>query len=85
LLRLIPPVPHSIANYGLALTRLPLGAYAFGSLLGQLPMTVAYVELGAGGERWLLGGIGWIKPTLIGLGVLSFSLLIPAYARWRAR
>lgn len=85
LLRLVPPLPHSVANYGLALTRLPLGSFAFGSLVGQLPMTVAYVELGAGGERWLLGGTGWIEPTLIGLGILCLSLLIPAYARWRAR
>lgn len=85
LLRLMPPLPHSIANYGLALTRLPLGAYVFGSLVGQLPMTIAYVELGAGGERWLLAGTGWMEPTLIGLGVLSLSLLIPAYSRWRAR
>jgi uncharacterized membrane protein YdjX (TVP38/TMEM64 family) len=84
LLRLIPAVPHSVANYGLALTRLPLGAYAFGSLIGQLPMTIAYVELGAAGERWLLGGNNWIEPTLIGLGALSLSLLIPAYSRWRA-
>jgi uncharacterized membrane protein YdjX (TVP38/TMEM64 family) len=84
LLRLIPAVPHSVANYGLALTRLPLGAYAFGSLIGQLPMTIAYVELGAAGERWLLGGSNWMEPTLIGLGALSLSALIPAYSRWRA-
>jgi uncharacterized membrane protein YdjX (TVP38/TMEM64 family) len=85
LLRLIPAVPHSVANYGLALTRLSLGAYAFGSLIGQLPMTIAYVELGAAGERWLSGGTAWIGPTLIGFLVLSLSLLIPGYARWRAR
>src|SRR5215469_1170899 len=85
LLRLIPPIPHSIANYGLALTRLPLGAYAFGSLLGQLPMTIAYVNLGAAGERLMLGRANWIAPTLIGLAALSLSLLIPVIARWRAR
>lgn len=85
LLRLMPPLPHSVANYGLALTRLPLGAYAFGSLVGQLPMTIAYVEFGAAGERWLFSGTGWMEPTLIGFGVLSLSLLIPAYSRWRAR
>ena len=85
LLRLIPAVPHSVANYGLALTRLPLGAYAFGSLIGQLPMTIAYVEFGAAGERWLLGGTGWMVPTLIGFGALSLSLLAPGYARWRTR
>jgi len=84
LLRLIPIMPHSFANYGLGLTRLPLGAYAFGSLIGQLPLTIAYVELGAAGERLLLGA-GWVKPTLLGLAALSLSLLFPAYFRRRSR
>ena len=84
-LRLIPVIPHSLANYALGLTRLPLAAYAFGSLLGQLPMTVAYVDLGVAGERLVLGGASWIAPTLIGLTALSLSLLIPVIARWRAR
>jgi uncharacterized membrane protein YdjX (TVP38/TMEM64 family) len=85
LLRLIPIMPHSLANYGLGLTRLPLGAYAFGSLIGQLPMTIAYVELGVAGERYLLGGVEWMKPTLIGAVALSLSLFFPAYSRWRSR
>jgi uncharacterized membrane protein YdjX (TVP38/TMEM64 family) len=80
-LRLIPIMPHSIANYALGLTRLSLRDYAFGSLLGQLPMTVAYVDLGAAGERLMLDGASWIEPTLIGLAGLSLSLLIPAIAR----
>lgn len=84
-LRLIPVVPHSFANYGLGLTRLPLGAYALGSLIGQLPMTIAYVDLGAAGKRLMLGGAGWLVPTLIGFAALSLTLLIPAYSRWRAR
>jgi uncharacterized membrane protein YdjX (TVP38/TMEM64 family) len=85
LLRLIPIVPHSLANFGLGLTRLPLGAYAFGSLIGQLPLTIAYAELGAAGERLLIGGAGWLQPTLIGLAVLSLSLLSPAYFNRRSR
>jgi len=84
-LRLIPVMPHSLANNGLGLTRLPLGAYLFGSLVGQLPMTIAYVDLGAGGGRLMLGRAGWLERTLIGLAALSLSLLIPAYSRWRAR
>jgi uncharacterized membrane protein YdjX (TVP38/TMEM64 family) len=84
-LRLIPVIPHSLANYALGLTRLPLAAYAFGSLLGQLPMTIACVDLGAAGGRLMLGRASWIEPTLIGLAALSLSLLIPAIARWRAR
>jgi uncharacterized membrane protein YdjX (TVP38/TMEM64 family) len=85
LLRLIPIMPHSLANYGLGLTRLPLAAYVLGSLIGQLPMTIAYVDLGAAGGQLVLGRAGWLEPTLIGLAALSLSLAIPAYSRWRAR
>jgi uncharacterized membrane protein YdjX (TVP38/TMEM64 family) len=85
LLRLIPIMPHSVGNYGLGLTALPLGAYAFGSLIGQLPMTIAYVELGAAGEGLLTGGTGWIEPTLIGFAALSLSLAFSMYFRRRPR
>jgi len=79
--RLVPLVPHSVANYGLGLTRLPLGAYVLGSLLGQLPMTIAYVDLGAAGESLMLGRAGWLAPTVIGCGILAASFLIPAIVR----
>ena len=84
-LRLIPVIPHSLANYALGLTRLPLAAYSLGSLLGQLPLTIAYVDLGAAGGRLMRGSANWVAPTLIGLAALSLSLLIPAVARRRAR
>jgi uncharacterized membrane protein YdjX (TVP38/TMEM64 family) len=84
LLRLIPVMPHSLGNYGLGLTRMPLGPYAFGSLVGQLPMTIAYVDFGAAGERVMRGGAGWLPPTLIGAAALALSLVIPAIARRRA-
>jgi len=84
MLRLIPFLPHSLANYGLGLTRLPLSAYALGSLIGQLPLTIAYVDFGAAGERLMLGGVGWVEPTMIGLAALAVSLLVPRIARWRA-
>ena len=84
-LRLIPVIPHSLANYALGVTRLPLAAYALGSLLGQLPLTIAYVDLGAAGGRLMRGSANWVAPTLIGLAALSLSLLIPAVARRRAR
>ena len=84
-LRLIPVIPHSLANYALGLTRLPLAAYSLGSLLGQLPLTIAYVDLGAAGGRLMRGSANWVAPTLIGLAALSLSLLIPAVSRRRAR
>jgi uncharacterized membrane protein YdjX (TVP38/TMEM64 family) len=80
-LRLVPVIPHSLTNYALGLTRLRLGAYAFGSLLGQLPLTIAYVDLGAAGGRALVGTAGWLLPSAIGAGALALSLLIPLLAR----
>jgi len=85
LLRLIPVMPHSLTNYGLGLTRLSLSAYLFGSLIGQLPMTIAYVDLGAAGGKLVLGRGGWLEPTLIGVAVLCLSAAIPAYSGWRTR
>lgn len=81
LLRLLPVVPHSLANYGLGLTPMRLVPYAFGSLIGQLPMTIACADLGAAGERLALGDTGWVEPTVIGAVALGLSLLIPAIAR----
>lgn len=76
-LRLIPVVPHSLANYALGLTRLPVGSYALGSLLGQLPMTVAYVDFGAAGGRLMAGQANWIGPIAVGVAALALSILLP--------
>ena len=87
--RLVPIIPHSLTNYALGFTGLRLGAYAVGSLLGQLPMTIAYADLGAAGGQVLLGGADWrhqvLWPSLIGLAALLLSLLIPVVARRRLR
>lgn len=83
-LRLVPILPHSLTNYALGLSRMPLGAYALGSFLGQLPLTVAYVDLGAAGERALAGRADWATPTAIGAAALLLSLLFPALSRLRA-
>jgi uncharacterized membrane protein YdjX (TVP38/TMEM64 family) len=80
-LRLVPVIPHSLTNYALGLTRLPVGAYAFGSLLGQLPLTIAYVDLGAAGGRALIGTADWLVPSAIGAVALVLSLFIPLLAR----
>lgn len=83
--RLIPILPHSLVNYTLGLTRMPLGAYALGSLLGQMPLTIAGVALGAAGGRLAGGEAGWLAPSLVAAVALGLSFLIPAFARRRAR
>jgi uncharacterized membrane protein YdjX (TVP38/TMEM64 family) len=83
LIRLVPVIPHSLSNYALGLTRLRLGDYALGSLLGQLPLTIATVDLGAAGERAMRGAADWVLPTAVGLGALALTVIIPALARRR--
>lgn len=83
MLRLVPVIPHSAANYALGLTRLPLGAYALGSLVGQLPMTVAFVEFGAAGDGVLAGKPDWMVPTAVGVAMLVLSMLLPKLAARR--
>jgi len=77
MLRLIPVMPHSLANYLLGLTGLPLGAYAVGSLLGQLPMTIAFVQFGTAGTQLMTGRPDWLQPTLTGIAILALSTVLP--------
>jgi len=83
LIRLVPVIPHSLSNYALGLTRLRLGDYALGSLLGQLPLTIAAVDLGAAGARAMHGAGDWLLPTAIGAGALALTVVIPALLRKR--
>lgn len=83
LVRLIPVIPHPVTNYGLGLTRLSLASYSIGTLVGQIPMTVAYVEFGTAGDHMLTNGANWLVPTLIGLVVLLASILLPKLAARR--
>jgi uncharacterized membrane protein YdjX (TVP38/TMEM64 family) len=89
MVRLLPLIPHSLTNYAFGLTRIGLVAYVIGSLLGQLPLTIAYADLGAAGGKAMMGGAGWhaglFWPTAIGLATLAVSLLIPVVARRRMR
>jgi uncharacterized membrane protein YdjX (TVP38/TMEM64 family) len=85
LIRLIPIIPHSLSNYAFGLTRLRLVPYALGSLLGQLPLTLAYVDLSAAGGKALSGGTDWLVPSAIGVSALALSMLVPAIARRSGR
>jgi len=76
-LRLIPVIPHSLSNYALGLTRIGLGPYTAGSFLGQLPMTIAYVDLAAAGGRLAGGRTDWVLPVAIGAAALLISVVVP--------
>jgi uncharacterized membrane protein YdjX (TVP38/TMEM64 family) len=83
-LRLIPLIPHTAINYALGLTRLPLGAYALGSFIGQLPTTIVYIDLGDAGKRLMEGRAGWLLPLSLSLAVLVAVTFGPRLVRrWR--
>ena len=54
LIRLVPVIPHSLTNYALGLTRVRLGDYALGSLLGQLPTTIAATAMAGSATRFFV-------------------------------
>jgi uncharacterized membrane protein YdjX (TVP38/TMEM64 family) len=83
IVRLVPVLPHALVNYALGLTQVPLGSYALGSLVGMLPMTALYVDLGAAGGQALTGRPSWLEPTLVGLVALAASLLLPRLPLFR--
>ncbi len=67
IVRLIPALPHSLANTALALTRIGWADYLIGSFLGMLPMTLVQVDIGVAGGQALTGHSGL---------VISLALLV---------
>jgi uncharacterized membrane protein YdjX (TVP38/TMEM64 family) len=65
IVRLIPALPHSVANTALALTRIGWGDYLVGSFIGMLPMTLVQVDLGATGGQLLEGRGGWLVSLVL--------------------
>lgn len=76
-LRLVPVLPHTAVNYALGLTRVRLAPYAVGSLIGQLPMTVAFVQFGAASDHLMDGKPDWMLPTALGIATLVLSSALP--------
>jgi uncharacterized membrane protein YdjX (TVP38/TMEM64 family) len=75
LIRLLP-MPNTPVNYALGVTRLSLGSFTLGSLIGMLPSSFVYAELGASGEA-ALSGRHWIMPTAVALALLALTMLLP--------
>jgi uncharacterized membrane protein YdjX (TVP38/TMEM64 family) len=81
IVRLIPGLPHSVANTGLALTRVGWRDYLLGSFLGMLPMTLVQVDIGAAGGQVLQGHSGWMLGSLLLAVGLGASFLIKRAAK----
>jgi uncharacterized membrane protein YdjX (TVP38/TMEM64 family) len=70
IVRLVPGLPHSVANSLLAMTRISWRDYLLGSFLGMLPMTAVQVDIGASGGHMMQGHDGWI----VGCALLAIGL-----------
>ena len=73
IVRLIPGLPHSVANTALALTKLGWIDYLVGSFVGMLPMTLFQVDVGAAGGQVLEGRGGWIASMLLLIVLFAVS------------
>lgn len=82
--RLIPVLPHALVNYVFGLSRLSMGQYALGSLLGMLPQTMAFAQLGDASAAALTGQV-WMRSLLWAALLLAVSFLLPRFLprRWQ--
>jgi len=80
LIRLMP-VPGTPTNYALGLLPVTFADYFWGTLIGVLPSTAFFADLGAAGNDTLAGSFGFmdhlLEPTLIGIAAIAASFALP--------
>lgn len=76
IVRLIPALPHSLANTALALTRIGWADYLIGSFLGMLPMTLVQVDVGVAGGQVLTGRSGLLVSLVLLALLFGTSVLL---------
>jgi uncharacterized membrane protein YdjX (TVP38/TMEM64 family) len=87
LLRLSPAFPFNLLNYGLGVTKVPVGTYLLASAAGMLPGTVLYVYLGTllTSAAELLSGkkpdAGWAGKLLFAFGLLATVAVVVLVGR----
>ncbi len=87
MLRLVPVMPHTPVNYAFGLTSVGFLPYCVGTVLGSLPTTVFYADLGAVGETTMtMTNHGqWYVPAAIGVVAIAASFLLPRLPGLRRR
>jgi uncharacterized membrane protein YdjX (TVP38/TMEM64 family) len=80
-LRLVPAFPFFLVNLAPAFTAIPVRTYVLGTLLGIIPGTFVYVNLGAALGR-LDSLAGAVSMTTLGaLALLGLLALVPVFVR----
>lgn len=89
LLRLSPPVPFAITNYFFGVTNVGFLPFVLTTLLGIVPATLVYVNLGAMGHAAGTGqGNDALRWTLLGVGLVATivaAVLVTRKAREKLR
>ncbi|MFP4346175.1 MAG: TVP38/TMEM64 family protein [Anaerolineales bacterium] len=73
LLRLVPLVPWEIQNYLVGLTKIDVGAFVLGTLVGMVPGTLAYTLLGSA----IVAPGSWEFFVAVGLVIIT-KVIVPA-------
>lgn len=77
----LAPFPADPVSYTAGLARVPVGAYAVGTAVGELPWVVAAVLVGASAERLVTTG-ATVVPLIVGASAVAALLLAgPVYRR----
>lgn len=75
----LAPFPADPVSYTAGLARVPLGAYALGTAIGELPWVIAAVLVGASAERLVTTGATAV-PLVVGASAVAALLLAgPVY------
>ena len=73
--RLSPAIPFNTLNYAFGLTRVSFRDYVLGSVLGMIPIRIAYASLGAG-----VGEVAGLRGSLLDHTPLEWVLLVAGFA-----
>jgi len=75
LIRLSPPVPFAVTSYFFGVTNVGFWPYVLVTFVGIIPATLVYVNIGAVGHTFGMGGESQILQwALLGLGILATGI-----------
>ena len=78
----LAPIPADAVSATAGLGSVGFGAYAVGTLLGELPWTIAAVVVGSSARTLVIGDLGGLTlPLFVGTGLAALALVAgPVYA-----